>query len=169
MSKSIEERLRLLEDREEIAQLKARYCNLNDGGWREQGPTHGHVDELKALFVEDALWDGGAVAGRAEGRDEIGELFASFQAIPFVIHNVMNPVIEISGDHATGNWHAVIAATDPEGQALWTLGIYKEEYVRMAEGWRYKSLIFIPATNAPYELGWGKDQFHLPAQQGYRG
>jgi hypothetical protein len=168
VSKTIEERLRLLEDREEITQLKARYCNLNDGGWREQGPTHTHIEELEALFVEGAIWDGGPVAGRAEGRGEIGKLFTVFQSVPFVIHNVMNPIIKIDGDCATGHWHAIIAATDPEGQALWTLGIYDEVYVRTAEGWRYKSLTFIPAANAPYELGWGKDQFHLPSQGGYR-
>lgn len=169
VSNMIEERLRLLEDREEIVQLKARYCNLNDGGWREQGPTHAHVEELKALFVEDAEWDGGPIVGRATGRGEIGVLFSTFQTIPFVIHNVMNPVIEISGNRARGNRHAVIAATNPEGQALWTFGIYNEEYVHTAEDWRYKSLVFIPATNVPYELGWGKGQSRLQAGRGQRG
>ena len=44
MSKTIEERLRTLEDREELIKLKARYVNYNDGGW--QGPTHTDADAV---------------------------------------------------------------------------------------------------------------------------
>jgi hypothetical protein len=123
MSKSLEARLQALEDREEIARLKARYCQLNDGGWN--GPTHAHVDEVVDLFVEDAVWD---------------------------------------GDTATGNWHAIIPGTDAQKQALWTFGLYKETYVRTPQGWRFNTVTFEPAANAPYDQGWGKSQFFAAAQ-----
>jgi hypothetical protein len=163
MTKSIEDRLRALEDREAIANLKARYCNLNDGGW--DGGTHAHIPELLDLFVEDAVWDGGPVAGRAEGKPNIAALFTAFQAVPFVFHNVMNPIIEITGDAATGHWHAIIMATDPAQQALWTFGLYKEDYIRTPQGWKYRRIEFIPAVNAPYEQGWAKTQFFDAARK----
>ncbi|HEV7444700.1 MAG TPA: nuclear transport factor 2 family protein, partial [Steroidobacteraceae bacterium] len=67
MSKTIEERLRVLEDREEIIKLKARYVNYNDGGWN--GPTHAHPDEVADMFVENGIWDGTPTAGYAKGRE----------------------------------------------------------------------------------------------------
>jgi hypothetical protein len=163
MSKSLEARLQALEDRDEIARLKARYCRLNDGGWN--GPTHAHIDEVTDLFVEDAVWDGGPVAGRSVGRDNIRALFTAFQIVPFIIHNVMNPIIDIDGDVATGDWHAIIPGTDAQGQALWTFGVYKECYVRTLQGWRVSSMLFEPAVNAPYEQGWAKAQFFSAAQR----
>jgi hypothetical protein len=162
MPKSLEERLQALEDRDEIARLKARYCQLNDGGWA--GPTHDHVDEVVDLFVEDAVWDGGPVAGKAVGKANIHALFTAFQVVPFIIHNVMNPIIDIKGDAATGNWHAIIPGTDAQGQALWTFGLYKEHYVRTEQGWRFSSIVFEPAVNSPYEQGWGKAQFFSAAK-----
>jgi ketosteroid isomerase-like protein len=162
MSKSLEARLQALEDREEIARLKARYCQLNDGGWN--GPTHAQVDEVVDLFVDDAVWDGGPVAGKAVGKENIRALFTAFQVVPFVIHNVMNPIIDIDGDTATGNWHAIIPGTDAQKQALWTFGLYKETYVRTPQGWRFSSVTFEPAANAPYEQGWGKSQFFTAAR-----
>ena len=117
MRKTIEARLQALEDREAIRELKALYCNLNDGGWAGRS-THEHPQALADLFIEDGEWDGGPVAGRAAGRENIRALFTAFQVVPFVIHNVMNPIIEIDGDRATGHWHAIIMATDPTRQAL---------------------------------------------------
>lgn len=154
MRKSLEARLRVLEDRDEIARLKACYCMFNDGGWA--GPTHDRIDEVVALFTPDAVWDGGPVAGRAVGRENIRALFTAFQVVPFLIHNVMNPIIDIDGDRATGHWHAIIPGTDAAGQALWTFGMYKDEYVRTSEGWRFSRVVFEPAVNSPYEQGWGK-------------
>ena len=105
MSKTIEERLRALEDREELIKLKARYVNYNDGGW--QGPTHTDPDAVADLFVEDGIWDGSPNAGYAKGRAEIKALFEHFRAVKFIVHYVTNPLIEVDGDTATGHWHAL--------------------------------------------------------------
>jgi hypothetical protein len=51
-------------------------------------------------------------------------------------------------------------------QALYVMGIYKDEFVRTAEGWRFKTLTFTPAAFSPYELGWGKAQFAPSESQG---
>jgi ketosteroid isomerase-like protein len=157
MTKTIEERLRALEDREEIVKLKARYANYNDGGWR--GPTHAHPAEVANMFVEDGIWDGTPIAGYAKGREQIRELFRQFAAVPFIIHYVTNPLIEVDGDTATGHWHALVTATTPDRTGLWSLGMYDEKYVRTAEGWKIQTLRFTAAANSPYDLGWAKKQF----------
>jgi hypothetical protein len=156
MHKTLEERVQILEDREAIVQLKARYVNYNDGGWN--GPTHTNPPAVAEMFVEDGIWDGRPSSGYAEGRDEIKALFEAFGAVPFIVHYVTNPIIEVDGDVATGHWHALVTMTMPGDQALWTLGNYHEEYVRTSDGWKFKTLRFDTAATAPYELGWAKEQ-----------
>ena len=154
---SIEQRLQVLEDREAIIKLKATYVNYNDGGWK--GPTHCFPDEVAELFTEDGVWDGRPESGFAEGREAIRKLFNDFQIMPFIVHYVTNPLIEINGDSATGHWHAIVTANMPDGSARWILGLYKETYVRTPSGWKFKTLRFEAAANSPYDLGWGKQQF----------
>lgn len=165
MGKSLEERIRILEDREEIIKLKARYTNVNDGGWNGI-PTHHDVEGLVNMFVPDGIWDGSPYLPRVEGHAQIRELFTSFGAQPFVMHNVMNPIIEIDGDTAHGDWHAIIPGIVPPNipdmppnQAVWVLGKYQEDYVRTPEGWKFKLVRFISAAITPYESGWGKTQY----------
>jgi hypothetical protein len=67
--KTIEERLRVLEDIEEIRQLKARYAAACDDNY--------NADDIAALFAEDAVWDGGAL-----GRPTAARRSTSFSAAP---------------------------------------------------------------------------------------
>lgn len=165
MAKTLEARIRIIEDREEIVRLRARYCNINDGGW-DGMPTHHDIDELVNMFVPDGIWDGGPrIGARAEGHDQIRALFTHFRSVEFVIHNVMNPIIDIDGDTAHGDWHAIITSTvgtGPNRQATWVFGKYQEDYVRTPEGWKIKHLHFTVSANPLYELGWGKAQFSGP-------
>ncbi len=151
------QRLRRLEDIDAIQKLKARYCNYCDGGWDR--PTHDY-DGVASLFVEDGLWDARPLAPLAQGREAIRDLFKGFQAAPFAVHYVTNPIIEVDGDTATGQWHLLLAITQGDDQqAFWVIGIYNDEFVRTPEGWRFKALRFTPATMTPYELGRSKAQF----------
>lgn len=156
-AKSLEERLQVIEDRNELADLQARYVNLNDGGWG--APTHRHPEQVANLFTEDGVWNGPLGAVTATGRVEIAGLFRNFQAIPFIVHHVMNPLIEISGDTARAEWHAIVATTASGGQAFWTFGRYLNEYRRTAEGWRYTTMTFEAAAISIYEKGWAVEQF----------
>lgn len=156
MARTLEERVQALEDREEIIKLKARYVNYNDGGWK--GPTHTNPQAIADMFVEDGVWDGSPNAPYAKGKKEIKELFETFGAVPFIVHYVTNPLIEVDGNYATGHWHALVTMTVPGNQALWNLGLYIEEYVRTEAGWKFKTLRFETASTSPYELGWAKVQ-----------
>ena len=157
-----EQRLKRLEDIDAIQKLKARYCNYCDGGWDR--PTHDY-DGIASLFTENGLWDASPLGGPAEGREAIRELFRGFQASPFAVHYISNPIIEVDGDTATGNWHLLLAITlGDDRQATWVMGNYNDEFVRTPEGWRFKALRFTPAAMTPYELGWGKAQFPPPPE-----
>ena len=111
----LERRLRVMEDVEEIKRLKARYCAYCDDNY--------NATAIASLFTEDAVWDGG-IRGRADGRQGIHDFFfQASQRLPFAIHMVMNPDIEVNGDTATGSWYLFQACTYAEdNQAIWGVG-----------------------------------------------
>lgn len=147
MAGTLEERLKLMEDIQEILQLKAAYWNACDGGWGR--PTHDY-DQVASLFVEDGVWESSR-SGPIRGREAIREYFKKLrEEVAFAIHCGSNPVVHVNGDRATGNWHAVINIGNPP-KGGWTLGIYDDEYVRTSAGWRIKSMRFTRAGNMPYD------------------
>jgi limonene-1,2-epoxide hydrolase len=75
----IERRLQVLEDAEEIRNLKARYAALCD--------DHYNADGIAALFTEDAVWDSPGL-GRFAGREAIRAFFqGAGEIISFAIHS----------------------------------------------------------------------------------
>jgi uncharacterized protein (TIGR02246 family) len=150
--KTIEERLRVLEDIEEIRKLKARYAAACDDNY--------DADAIAALFTEDALWDGGSL-GKADGREAIRKFFSrAAEFLPFAIHNVMNPIIEVEGDRATAQWYLLQPATMAKGnQAVWLAAVYHDEYVRHDGRWMFKKLSVKSHFLTPYEEGWARKPF----------
>src|SRR4029077_12300662 len=91
----LEQRIAQLEDIEAIKKLKATYClhvdHANEEGW-------------VSLFTEDAIWESDKF-GRFV-RDAIRGLFRSItEMLRFAIPYVMNPIIEVNGNSATGIWY----------------------------------------------------------------
>lgn len=147
----VERRLQALEDIEAIKKLKARYCLTVD-----QRDEEGFV----SLFTEDAVWDGGRF-GHYEGREAIRKFFRAIpDVLTFAVHYVMNPIIKVHGDRATGQWYLLEPCTMVEGnQAVWGTARYEEEYVRVGNEWRFKNLKLIPVFWSPFDQGWVKKQF----------
>jgi len=148
----LERRLRVLEDIEAIKKLKARYCAYCDNNY--------DADGIAALFTEEAVWDGGKF-GRYEGREAIRTFFRGAPRIfPFAIHQVMNPIIEVEGEQAKGQWYLFQPATLAEGnQAVWLAARYEEEYVKVESEWKFKRLKVLPSFLTPYDQGWVKKRF----------
>lgn len=147
---ALEKRIRRLEDIEAIKALKARYCEYCDANYDPDG--------IASLFVEDGVWDGGEL-GRAEGREKIRHFFRRApEAFPFAIHNVMNPIIEVEGDRATGRWYLLQPCTrrGEKDEAMWLAGRYEDEYVRVGGQWRFKHVSFVTRFLAPNDEGWAK-------------
>jgi len=145
-------RIQVLEDIDAIKKLKARYTGFCDNGYDPEG--------IASLFTEDAVWDGG-LFGRCEGREAIRKFFRdASKLLPFALHYVMNPIIEVNGTTATGSWYLFQTCTFAEGnQAVWGAARYQEEYVKQNGDWKFKNLKVTSAFWTPFDEGWAKKQF----------
>ena len=129
----LEHRITRLEDIEAIKQLKARYCEICDD-------MH-NPDRINSLFVEDGIWES-ADFGEAKGHDAIRELFRGFQKMfSFSQHNIMNPIIEIDGNRATGIWYLLGPWTHTDNdKEIWMTARYDDDYVKINGVWKYRHL-----------------------------
>ena len=107
MKKTLEERMRALEDVEEIKKLKARYMSAADYNYLPDG--------IASFFTEDGIFDAGPF-GRHEGREALTK---NVWIPEFSFHTAMNPVVEVDGDKATGAWYMFEAMNVPEIGAVW--------------------------------------------------
>ena len=142
-------RLEVLEATEAIKQLKAEYCyRVDDHDWK--GVTE--------LFALSAVYVGGSL-GAHKGRRAIEAFFKGLpRLLPFSVHMVHNPVIEVSGATARGRWYWTEPCTTAKGnQALWIQGRYDEEYVKERGRWRFKSMILTFNYITPYDRGWARE------------
>jgi hypothetical protein len=130
-------RIAVLEDVEAIKKLKARYCAYCDQNY--------NADGLASLFTDDAL----------------RRFFqGSSQRLPFAIHHVMNPIIDVQGDSATGQWYLFQPCTRADSnQAVWLAARYEETYVRVDGEWKFQRIHVIPAFYTPFDQGWVKQRF----------
>jgi ketosteroid isomerase-like protein len=148
----LERRVRVLEDIEAIKRLKHRYADACDRGY--------DADALAELFAEDAVWDGG-LFGRYEGREAIRAFFRGVPSdIAFAMHYMMNPIIDVDGDRATGTWYLFQTSTFAQGNTpVWGAARYDEEYVREPDGWKFRHLKLISTFWTPYDEGWVERPF----------
>ncbi len=150
MSDDIAARLRILEDVEAIKKLKARYCQACDD---DHNP-----ERLGPLFAEDATWEASTM-GKAEGREAIKEMLGAVGTSGTIrnsAHNAINPIIEVNGDTATGEWRLIMLYTGiyPDGSLHYSriIGWYREAYARVDGEWLFKSLYCQVEEAAPYAL-----------------
>jgi hypothetical protein len=153
--------IQTLLDIQAIKTLKYRYCRDNDGGWPEQPKSH--QGPSADLFTEDGVWDGRPLGPIAVGREAVRQLFKDFAGLPMAYHAVMNPMIEVEGDFATGHWHLIAGGVGLDGGSTLTIGGYEDEYVRTAQGWRIKSMRVIAGRITVLPEGWGGDWPELVA------
>jgi hypothetical protein len=151
MEQVIRQQIQQLLDTDAIKQLKARYCKYADSG---KNP-----DEFAALFTQNAILDEGD-DGVFSGRENILQMYKSLS--PFFKlnqHLVLSPIIEISGDKATGEWRLLQLCTTehPEGdRAFWACGYYKEQYLRVGEQWKFEHVEARVHFCCDYAEGWAK-------------
>ncbi len=148
----LEKRVRVLEDADEIRNLKARYAAYCDDNY--------NPDKIAGLFVEDAVWESGSL-GRFEGREAIREFFRGASKIfTFAIHYGLNPQIEVNGETARARWYLFMPCTVGQGnQAMWRAGIDDEEYVRVNGEWKFKSKTSTGIFSTLFEEGWARTRF----------
>lgn len=149
----MEERLRTLEAKEEIRQLRAEYCYRADQrDWERWADT----------FTDDGRIEVDQL-GTYEGRDEIIQFGTDVIATEYqwFSHMVHNGVIEVDGDEATGQWYFEVPTVSKEtlfneGDAGWLQGMYEEEYRRVDGEWKIATSKAAFHYVAEYDDGWGE-------------
>ena len=149
---ALAQRLQVLEDIEAIKRMKAEFHALCDDGYAD-------LDAIMDLFVEDGVWDGDAF-GTYKGREAIRALFAEVpKTLPFVRHQLTNPIIHVDGERATGKRYLLQPTTmvsDDAPRAFWGSAKYDEEYVKVAGEWKFQRLGVTLGFWTPYDQGWVK-------------
>ena len=144
---TLEERVQRIEDADAIRRLRYEYCeygNLYD------------AERFAALFAPDAVWDGGNAFGRQEGLEQIGQMVRDAgKRIRFSAHYIMNEMIDIDGDSATGRWWLFMPCT-LDDESTWLFATYDDEYVRQNGRWLFKRVVLDVKAFVPYEKGWAE-------------
>lgn len=140
MDAGLEARIDVLESVAAIQRLKAEACHHVD---------RYDIDAFADLFAEDGVFTGAFQAHR--GREAIRK---NLKPWPLMIHYVMNPIIDVKGDRATGRWAFLRPQTTPAGNGYLAGGWYDDEYVRIDGAWKFASVTITNLFCAPYEAGW---------------
>lgn len=132
----LQAQVRRLSDLEEIRTLRHRYAylaNIVNG-------VPGDPEAFAALFTQDGTLDFGM--GLATGPAEIAAMLSSavieWQS---AMHFMLNPLIELDGDSASGQVSGLFAFTSPtDSRPIWLCNLYRDTYQRTGEGWRFSSV-----------------------------
>jgi len=155
--KGLDQRIELLEDIERIKRLKALYCYLADEAY--QNPAK--WDDLLTHFIDESWLDFGD-HGVYKGKQEVSRFFTevTHSFLSYAAHMVTNPLIDVDANDAIGRWYFHCPATErSSATALWVQGRYIDEFVRCAEGWKWKSITCHFNFITPYDDGWAKTPF----------
>ncbi len=148
---ALEKRITRIEDLESIKQLKAAYCDICDD---DHNPNR-----ITGIFAEDGIWEGDGF-GKAEGHAAIRDLFKKFQKrISFSQHQVMNPIIKVDGETATGIWYFFGPFTFyKNNQAKWLSARYEDDYIKINGEWKIRHLRARGRMATNYEESWAKTE-----------
>ena len=143
---SADDRLKTLEDRVRLRELKYEYCYQLDNE---------NIAEWADLFTSDATLDFGPI-GRFEGREAIEDFGNEVidEYFTFMRHFVHNPVLEIDGDEATGVWYLEGPMVTHDGTAQWSQGTETETYERVDGEWKFASIEGDFSYLVDYDEGW---------------
>ncbi|HEY6534146.1 MAG TPA: nuclear transport factor 2 family protein [Acidimicrobiales bacterium] len=114
-----------------IQQLVLEHCDT---------VTRGDWDRFEAIYVEDAVWEESApLEGRAEGARAIRErsetMTSSVDLFLQVTHGTV--VTLVDADHATAR-SPIRGFAVVNGRSFENHGIYYDQLVRTAAGWRFQ-------------------------------
>ena len=132
-AEEIANKVQELADIEDIKKLHIGYVYaLNSLQW----------DEMLDCFTEDAvidLWNHGLCRGKSEIEANFkGELANMVK--PVDGHFIGQPLINVHGDKADGQWAMYIFF--PESERRFVKGKYDAEYTRLKGKWKFSKLIF---------------------------
>jgi len=145
---ALEEKVAELRDRAEIQDLRFRYhIAVNDG----------ELDGVASLFCDDGEVEFDGI-GSARGRAEIEKLYDDVVGgSPFVKQFIHNHAITLHGDTATGLSY-LDARTVTNGESYLVAARFDDDYVREADGWKFRSLRLALYFAVPLREGWAGEK-----------
>jgi hypothetical protein len=148
------DRLRRLEDREEIRDLHNRYCFIQDCGHASHAEQD--VQAFLALCHPDVVWDNSpdgsrAHCGHAAVAAYLRGLWRRFDSCMHYVHNLS---IVFESDHRARGRSSFDAVGDIGGEAFVAAGYYEDEYARTDDGWRFLLHREVPFFFVKTEEGW---------------
>ena len=141
---SLEERVQLMEDKDEIRELTAKYC---------YAVAAQDSDALIDMFTEDGIFDM-PPDRHFEGREQLSELYTAGIAEATPKPFIQNHVISVDGDTATGNCAVEIRLVE-NGVAMTACGYYNDKYRRENGAWKFAHRDFNLYHWVPLSEGWG--------------
>jgi 3-phenylpropionate/cinnamic acid dioxygenase small subunit len=120
----------VLEEKDAIRELMARYCFHFDNG---------EFTAWLDLFAPDGVFDLGKM-GRFAGRESLQKFLASLpltNGVPLMKHCVMNSIVTVNGEQATAQSYVVVLRGG-DHLAVTLAGRYDDRLTKTADGWRFK-------------------------------
>ncbi len=148
---TLEERIRRLEDIEDIRRLRNKYhASLNESRY----------ENCRALFTDDAVVELGYLA-RYEGIDAIDRGFRAMGERErfFIKQFIHSHDVEVDGDTGTGTSY-LEARYGRFGVSYVVSGRYDDTYVRVDGVWKFRSMIAELFYTVPNAVGWTGDEMH---------
>ena len=127
--RTLEERLKAVEDELSIRNLAARFTDA---------VNERDLASFRQLWTDDAVWEiGPPLQSRTDGVEEIVALLRRLlQAEEYFMQLTHSGVIEVKGDRATARF---VERERGRGESSYydSLAVYEDVLVRKADGWRF--------------------------------
>jgi hypothetical protein len=142
---ALETRVRELQDRHEIQELRFRY--------------HIAVNEKKPEMIPDLFPENGEIdfahLGKAQGKAQVAAFYtqALSELIPFVKQFIHNHIITLNGDTGTGLSY-LEAKPIFNGESFLVAARFDDEYVRDNGRWKFRKMTLLPYFMVPLKEGW---------------
>jgi hypothetical protein len=150
----LETRIAMLEAKEAIRDLKARYGRVCDDGF--------DPGRMAELFTEDAVLDAGPRGpGDLVGREAISSYYGKVpEYLTWCHHYMTNGSIEVADDleHATGTWYFYEPCTMRD-RAVIVMGSYVDHYRKEDDGWKFERVQIVSQAATPLDQGWVKERY----------
>lgn len=153
----LEARIKILEDREKIMELRANYCFLVDDGK--------FAELVETCFTKDASCDFRTRQEAAEPQEPLisngrTEILAFFQDVVAktlrdMSHTLHNHRIDVQGDQASGDCYFELTARNAStGVPMIGTGRYLDRYRREAGVWQFEQRNADISHIVPLSEGW---------------
>lgn len=122
------------------------------------------LNQLMALFTEDAVWEGkgkryAATFGRCEGRKAIGAMFEKYTLAPahfsLNVHFLTSEKIKIhSGSEASGIWVLLQTSTYSDGRSQLSSALLNVDFRKEKGHWKIAHFCTTSRFNRPVQTPW---------------